>query len=192
MRDQQPPHLISNTYMKLLTTIAAVLISISAFSQDYVEYDNGTFTQNGEEISIDRVGELMKQYRVPFYRSRLNGVKKQIRNCENKFRRIGMLSLSIIETPILALGTGLFGFITLWALSDGEMGGAVASGFVTVGCAAGTASFTHLAYVHSTKGRCQNKVDKLCEKLVDKINQAIVPGGQSSQPSNTYIHESFK
>ena len=34
--------------MKLLTTIAAVLISISAFSQDYIEYDNGTFTHNGE------------------------------------------------------------------------------------------------------------------------------------------------
>ena len=170
--------------MRLLTTIAALLISISAFSQDYVEYNEGVFLRYGEEISLDKVEHLMNQYQVPFYRGRLNGVKKQIRNCENKFRRIGMLSLSIIETPILALGTGLFGFITLWALSDGEMGGAVTSGFVTVGCAAGTASFTHLAYVHSTKGRCQNKVDKLCEKLVDKINKAIVRAGPTAQPSN--------
>ena len=44
--------------MKLLTTIAAVLISISAFSQDYVKYDNGTFTQNGEELSMEQIDDL--------------------------------------------------------------------------------------------------------------------------------------
>ena len=44
--------------MKLLTTIAAVLISISAFSQDYVEYNEGTFTQNGEELSMEQVKDL--------------------------------------------------------------------------------------------------------------------------------------
>ena len=45
--------------MKLLTTIAAVLISISAFSQDLIEYDNGTFTQNGEELSMEQVKDLI-------------------------------------------------------------------------------------------------------------------------------------
>ena len=50
--------LISNTPMKLLTTIAAVLISISAFSQDYVEYNEGTFTQNGEELSMEQIDDL--------------------------------------------------------------------------------------------------------------------------------------
>ena len=44
--------------MKLLTTIAAVLLSISAFSQDYIEYDNGTFTQNGEELSLEQIDDL--------------------------------------------------------------------------------------------------------------------------------------
>ena len=44
--------------MKLLTTIAAVLISISAYSQDYIEYDNGTFTQNGEELSMEQIDDL--------------------------------------------------------------------------------------------------------------------------------------
>ena len=44
--------------MKLLTTIAAVLISISAFSQDLIEYDNGTFTQNGEELSMQQIDDL--------------------------------------------------------------------------------------------------------------------------------------
>ena len=44
--------------MKLLTTIAAVLISISAYSQDFIEYDNGIFTQNGEELSMEQINDL--------------------------------------------------------------------------------------------------------------------------------------
>jgi len=50
--------------MKLLTTIAAVLISISAFSQDYVEYDNGTFSQNGEELSLEQIKHLTLRYQT--------------------------------------------------------------------------------------------------------------------------------
>ncbi len=44
--------------MKLLSTIAAVLISISAFSQDLIEYNEGTFTQNGEELSMQQIDDL--------------------------------------------------------------------------------------------------------------------------------------
>jgi hypothetical protein len=62
--------------MKLLTTIAAVLISISGFSQDYVEYNEGVFFRYGEEISLDKVEGLLNHYQVPFYQVSLNGVKK--------------------------------------------------------------------------------------------------------------------
>ena len=44
--------------MKLLSTIAAVLISISAFSQNYVEYNEGVFSMNGEELSMQRIDDL--------------------------------------------------------------------------------------------------------------------------------------
>ena len=44
--------------MKLLSTIAAVLISISAFSQDYVDYNEGTFSTNGEELSMEQIKDL--------------------------------------------------------------------------------------------------------------------------------------
>ena len=64
MRDQQPHHLINNTPMKLLTTIAAVLISISAYSQDYVEYDKGTFTQNGVQLSMEQINDLTVLYKA--------------------------------------------------------------------------------------------------------------------------------
>ena len=57
--------------MKLLSTIAAVLISISAFSQDYVEYNEGVFSMNGEELSMQRIDDLTllhKSGRVNFRR----------------------------------------------------------------------------------------------------------------------------
>ena len=57
--------------MKLLSTIAAVLISISAFSQDYVEYNEGVFSMNGEELSMQRIDDLTllhKAGRVNFRR----------------------------------------------------------------------------------------------------------------------------
>ena len=50
--------------MKLLTTITAVLLSVSSFSQDLIEYDDGTFTQNGEEISLEQVANMTMTYNV--------------------------------------------------------------------------------------------------------------------------------
>jgi hypothetical protein len=45
--------------------------------------------------------------------------------------------------------------------------------------------------VLSNKG-CLRKRDKQFNKVADKINQAITGKAPSTQPSNTYIHESFK
>lgn len=50
--------------MKLFTTLAALLISFSAFSQDLIEYRDFKFYQNGAEISFEEVTELTKKYGV--------------------------------------------------------------------------------------------------------------------------------
>lgn len=50
--------------MKLLITIAAVLISITSFSQDLILYHNGTFSQNGEEISLEQITNMTMTYNV--------------------------------------------------------------------------------------------------------------------------------
>ena len=154
--------------MKLLTTIAALLLSFTSFSQDYVEYDNGIFTSNGKELSLDKVELIMKQYKVPTY-----SLRRQMKTCENKWSRIGVVSYSALATPVFAIGTPVCGLITLYAAGEGNMGGAVSGLVATASCAAATIGFPRLAYAHSTKDRCQNKVDKLCEKLVDKLNKKI-------------------
>jgi len=50
--------------MKLYTTLAALLLSFSAFSQDLIEYRDFKFFQNGAEISFEEVTELTKKYGV--------------------------------------------------------------------------------------------------------------------------------
>ena len=160
--------------MKLLSTIAAVLISISAFSQDYVEYNEGVFSSNGKELSLDKVELIMKQYRVPFYRARLQSVKKQMRNCNKKLFRYSGVATGTLGTISSALLTVIFGALTVADEDFEDIPVTVTLGVVTVGCAAVTASFVHLAFVHSTEDRCQNKVDKLSENLVFQLNKKIL------------------
>jgi hypothetical protein len=50
--------------MKLLTTIATLLLTFSAFSQDLIEYRDFKFYQNGSEISFEEVSELTFRYDV--------------------------------------------------------------------------------------------------------------------------------
>ena len=159
--------------MKLLSTIAAVLISISAFSQDYVEYNEGTFSSNGKELSLDKVELIMKQYRVPFYRARLQSVKKQMRNCDKKLFQYVAVAAGTLGTIVLAPVTVLFGAFTVVGASE-DIPTTVVLGAVTAGFAAMTATSVHLAFVHSTEDRCQNKVDKLCEELVFQLNKKIL------------------
>ena len=159
--------------MKLLTTIAAVLISISAFSQDYVEYNEGTFSSNGKELSLDKVELIMKQYRVPFYRARLQSVKKQMRNCDKKLFRYGGVASGTLGTISSATLTVSFGALTVIGFYD-DIPTTAVLGAVTAGFAALTATCADMAFVHSTEDRCQNKVDKLCEELVFQLNKKIL------------------
>jgi hypothetical protein len=50
--------------MKLLTTIATLLLTFSAFSQDLIEYRDFKFYQNGSEISFEEVSELTFRYDI--------------------------------------------------------------------------------------------------------------------------------
>ena len=54
----------SLTPMKLLTTIAAVLISISAYSQGNIRYENQSFFLNEETIEMRDMKRLTRQYRT--------------------------------------------------------------------------------------------------------------------------------
>ena len=200
--------------MKLLTTIAAVLISISAFSQDLIEYNESTYSLNGEEVSLE-------------YKSTMTGFNP---NAESMFElSLGTFSrngeeLSMLQINDLTLlhkvGRGNFRrgnrFIRLHKNQNYRITNNIGS-FV-VGSAAGlfgvpsvvfggilipywveepglpvifvigaglcTVSYEAFSRIASSPEGCLRKRDKQFNKVADKINQAMAAGGPIVQSSN--------
>jgi len=173
--------------MKLLTTIAAVLISVSAYSQDLIEYDNGTFSKNGEELSMEQIDDLTllhKAGRGNFRRG--NSFDRMHKNGNLRFTNNSVYFMGGVTT-------GLAGYtgVVIGALIGVDFPGA-AIAFGVPGAGLCTVSYKAFSRIASSPEGCLRKRDKEFKKVADKINQAIAAGGPSVQPSKTYIHESFK
>ena len=207
--------------MKLLTTIAAVLISISAYSQDLIEYNESTYSFNGEDVSLKYVGSLktfninaqdITQFSIGSFT--YNGKEVSIEQVEDLTRRynVGLGNLRKAnrfillsknkrlrkDNNIVRLGEGLaaavaavpVSFIGLvWTAWSAD-----ALGIVVLAGGAGLAvvSVNSFSRILETQVKCLYKADEQYQKVADKINQAITGKAPSTQPSNTYIHESFK
>ena len=167
--------------MKLLTTIAAVLISISAYSQDFIEYDNGTFTQNGEELSMEQIYDL-----TVLYKAGRGNVRRGINFDE---MRNDIVSRSVNNSINLVGGVasgaaGGFGvFIGALALDYGSGTGPAALFFVP-GAGLCAVSFKAFSRIVLSKKGCLKRRDKKFNKVADKINQAIAAGGPTAPSSN--------
>jgi hypothetical protein len=176
--------------MKLLTTIAAVLISISAFSQNYVDYNEGTFSRNGEELSMERVKDLVKHFNVggPNFRR----AKKYLRLAQkpnpavlsNTLNGIGGVAAGFVSL-------GGFAFAPIFLIDEGQGQGLdfyhPPTGFAFI--ALGTVSASTATYLFSNIGNKQafelraNKqfkkvAYKLNNKVAENINQAIKAANQ--------------
>ena len=160
--------------MKLLTTIAAVLISISAYSQDLIEYDKGTFTQNGEQLSMEQIYDLTISYNT--------GIGDFRRG--NRFDRLhknGNLRSNINGLYFLGgTASGVVGVISLgsayWLYSLGEdFAGRQATALGTGLCVVSYKAFSRKA---SSPEGCLKRRDKKFNKVADKINQAIHDSNQ--------------
>jgi len=161
--------------MKLLTTIAAVLISISAYSQDYLEYNEGVFSMNGEELSMQRIDDLTVLYKSG--RRNFRRGNRFIRLDKNQNYRIanniGSLSvgsaagffggIGVLLSPYLISTTGRFG--------DNSFGHTSIVMAVTTGlCAVSYKAFSRVAL---SPAGCLRKRDREFYKVADKLNEAI-------------------
>ena len=159
--------------MKLLSTIAAVLISISAFSQDYVDYNEGTFSRNGEELSLEQINDL-----TLLHKAGRGNVRSGI-NFDNMHKNIySRVANNIVYLAGGAL-TGFYGGIGVlvsgYLLADGDVSAAVLLGATTGLCAVSYKAFSRIAL--SKKG-CLRKRDKQFYKVADKLNKAIQASNQ--------------
>ena len=164
--------------MKLLTTIAAVLISISAYSQDFIEYDNGTFTQNGEELSMEQIYDL-----TVLYKAGRGNVRRGINFDE---MRNDIVSRSVNNTLNFLGGTatGFVGSFTalLGSLSYATYGPRYTQDWIYIGVPAGAGlcvvSYKAFSRIALSKKGCLKRRDKKFNKVADKINQAIKAANQ--------------
>ena len=157
--------------MRLPLAIIALLITLSVYSQDSIEYDNLSFSCNGEELQMEEIEKLTKRYKVGV--CHLKNAQKRVNTCETNWKRNIILVVSIISTPVMAACTGLFGLLT-WALGPEDYPGLIVySGLTTIASAAVTISLPILVYHYSSKDRCLIRADKQYRIVAKKLNRAI-------------------
>ena len=186
MRDQQSPHLITNTPMKLLTTIAAVLISISAYSQDLIEYENYSFSRNGESLTMEEIEGLTKRFRVA--ERILKAAKKNVFDEEN-YNNNKSVNV-VVTTGVLYTILGIYqvSLKQVYVLGEGYKETKDYPGIVLMAIGAGMFKFGHKIYSSPEDNYFYNSykrnADILFNKVADKINQAIAAEGPTAQSSN--------
>jgi len=167
----------SLTPMKLLTTIAAVLISISAFSQNYVDYNEGTFSMNGEELSMEQVKDL-----IVLHKAGRGNVRRGINFDEmhkNPYLRGGNNTLNLVGGAATGYVGGLMvifsGFMIADITSYLWWATPVVLPITTVLCAVSYKAFSRVAL---SPAGCLRKRDKQFNKVADKLNEAIQSSNQ--------------
>ena len=163
--------------MKLLTTIAAVLISISAFSQNYVEYNEGTFTQNGEELSMEQIKDLAVLHKAG--RGNIRRANKFDRMHKNNYLRLGNNTLNLVGGAATGYVGGLMvifsGFMVADITSYVWWATPVVLPITTVLCAGSYKAFSRVAL---SPAGCLRKRDNQFNKVADKLNEAIKAANQ--------------
>ena len=160
--------------MKLLTTIVAILISISAFSQNYVDYNEGTFSMNGEELSMEQIKDLTVLHKAG--RGNIRRANRFISFHKNQNYRIA----NNIGSLAVGSAAGFFGVpMVTFAVSYldwvDEPGLAVVFGVGTGFCAVSYKAFSRIAI---SPAGCLRKRDKQFNKVADKLNEAIQSSNQ--------------
>lgn len=156
--------------MKLLTTITALLLSFSAFSQDIIEYNQGTFSRNGEELSIEQIENLTKQIKGRLYaQSLLNKGKKANKRANNRLHR----------NSVAIIIAGIGGYSSYGCIVAGDVAkelfdwGVLQKTFYGIGIAM-IPSTALLAINFSRKEFWINQRDDAFIRLAEKLNKAAI------------------
>jgi hypothetical protein len=163
--------------MKLLSTITALLLSFSAFSQDLIEYRDFKFYQNGAEISFEEVTELTKQYgvaKVAFKQGKRDYAASQnISRARGRNLINGAVACSAGAGAMVVVGAGVLNITGTWpATNPDPVYGTilVALGSIPTGI------MIHNASLLSTKKKFRKRSDRKFSKTAQKLNEAVQLG----------------
>ena len=171
--------------MKLLTTIAAVLISISAFSQDYVEYNEGTFSRNGEELSMQQIDDLTVLHKAGRGNVRKgNRFDRMYKDGDLRARNNVLNSIAGAGVLTIGLQVGSLGLL-VYSFADEPRRFRVGIPIMVAGLGVCAFSFKSFYKVSTSSGSVRKRdkqfnkvVDKLNKKVAYKLNQAIKAANQ--------------
>ena len=114
-------HLISNTPMKLLTTIAAVLISFSAFSQEKLIYHgDGIITQGIDTLSLRKFKGMCDSKSVKFKYFNRTAKYLTAGSSQEKTKELNSLPKALSIAAIAAGTASLAVFFSDWHILDGS------------------------------------------------------------------------
>ena len=114
-------HLISNTPMKLLTTIAAVLISFSAFSQEKLIYHgDGIITQGIDTLSLRKFKGMCDSKSVKFKYFNRTAKYLAAGSSQEKTKELNALPKALSIAAIAAGTASLAVFFSDWHILDGS------------------------------------------------------------------------
>ena len=114
-------HLISNTPMKLLTTIAAVLISFSAFSQEKLIYHgDGIITQGIDTLSLRKFKGMCDSKSVKFKYFNRTAKYLAAGSSQEKTKELNALPKALSIAAIATGTASLAVFFSDWHILDGS------------------------------------------------------------------------
>ena len=161
--------------MKLLTTIAAVLISISAFSQDLIEYDNGYFSQNGELLLMEQIDDLTVLHKAG------RGNFRKANRFDLMYKDGDLRIVNNIANFIGGAASGAaggFGVLIGGFLLDYGSGTGPAALFFVPGAGLCAVSYKAFSRVALSPAGCLKRRDRQFNKVADKLNEAIKTANQ--------------
>ena len=159
--------------MKLLTILAAFLLSFSAFSQDIIEYNQGTFSRNGEELSIEQIEKLTEDQSGWYAQLLLFDGKRANRRANNRLFRN---SVAIITAGMGGISS--YGLILTGDLARDLELRQLQISFYGLGVAM-IPSTIFLAIHFSRQDYWMNQRDDCFIRLAEKINQAAMKSEKS-------------
>ena len=163
--------------MKLLTTIAAVLISISAFSQNYVDYNEGTFSMNGEELSMEQVNDLTVLHKAGRGNVRKgNRFDRMYKDGDLRARNNVLNSIAGAGVLTIGLQVGSLGLL-VYSFADEPRRFRVGIPIMVAGVGVCAFSFKSFYKVSTSSGSVRKR-DKQFNKVAYKLNQAIKAANQ--------------
>ena len=159
-------HLISNTPMKLLTTIAAVLISFSAFSQEKLIYHgDGIITQGIDTLSLRKFKGMCDSKSVKF--KYFNRTTKYLAagSSQEKTKELNSLPKALSIAAIATGTASLAVFFSDWHILDGSS----YPEFGTVGLPL-VLSSAPLAFQVKPRSSYRKSADKSIDRAITRYN----------------------